>query len=102
MLDIHSAGGVTLARHHREPDGAGVISRHDEHVVALERAVLDRFTDRAPCRRKERRPPSAAALAEAARLRGQPAAGEQVVVDFAGYITAAAARRDAQFGEDGR
>ncbi len=65
-LDIVSAAGVSLARHHREPDHAGKITRSDEHVTALEHAVLGAFTDRAPCRGKERRPPSAVARAEAA------------------------------------
>jgi transposase len=92
-LEVLTAGGVVLARHHREPDGAGVIARHDQHVVALERAVLGTFSDRAPCRRKQRRPPSPAALAEAARLRGgPPEAGAHVVVDFTDYVNAAARR----------
>jgi hypothetical protein len=69
-----------------------VIARHDEHMVALERAVLAGFTARAPCRSKQRRPPSPAALAEAAQLHGpEPAAGERVVVDFADYVAAAQA-----------
>src|SRR5664280_3063156 len=34
-LDI-AAGAVVLARHHREPDGAGAIVRDTGHVVALE------------------------------------------------------------------
>src|SRR5450759_1487194 len=58
-LDI-AAGAVVLARHHREPDGAGAIVRDTGHVVALEKAVLAAFNDRAPCRAKVRRPPSAA------------------------------------------
>jgi transposase len=91
IVEIVTAGGVILARHHREPDGAGVIARQPGHVVALEHAVLAAFTDRAPCRSKQRRPPSLAALAEAARLRGVvPAAGEHVVVDLADYAAAAA------------
>lgn len=90
MIEVVTTGGVVLARHRREPDGAGVIARHDEHVVALEHAVLAAFSDRAPCRSKERRPPSPAAVAEAARLaRGDSAAGDHVVVDFADYIAAA-------------
>jgi transposase len=90
LVEITTPGGVVLARHRREPDGAGVIARHDEHVAALDRAVLAAFTDRAPCRSKQRRPPSPAALAEADRLRGRPAApGRQVVVDLARYAAAA-------------
>ena len=91
-IEILTGSGVVLARHRREPDGAGVVVRADEHVVALEHAVLAGFTDRAPCRSKERRPPSAAALAEAVRLSGTaPQAGDRVVVDFADYVAAAKA-----------
>jgi len=90
VIEVLTPGGVVLARHRREPDGAGVIARHTEHVVALEHAVLSAFNDRAPCRSKERRPPSVAALTEATRLGGgAPAAGERVVVDFADYVAAA-------------
>jgi transposase len=92
IVEIVTAGGVILARHHREPDGAGVIARLPGHVVALERSVLATFSDRAPCRSKQRRPPTSAASAEAARLRGVvPAAGDRVVVDLADYAAAAAA-----------
>jgi hypothetical protein len=66
----------------------------DEHVTALTKVVLASFSDRDPCRRKTRRPPSAAALAEAERIRrdrsGQGNSGlgngEHVVIDFAGYV----------------
>ena len=103
-LDVLTTGGVVLARHHREPDGAGAVARHDEHVSALERSVLAQFSDRAPCQRKVRRPPSAAALAEAAAIGGdRSAAGEQVVIDFSAYVAAAdAARRPLLDGEAGR
>ena len=90
-IDIATASGVVLAVHHRAPDGSGVIARHNQHVTALETAVLAGFSDRAPCRSKQRRPPTAAALAEADRLRGRAQPGQQVVVDFAAYITAARA-----------
>lgn len=91
-VEVATSGGIVLARHRREPDGAGVIARANEHVVALEHAVLAAFSDRAPCRSKQRRPPTPAALAEAGRIRGMvPAAGEHVVVDFAAYATAAKA-----------
>lgn len=52
MIEIVTASGVVLARHRREPDGAGVITRTEQHVVALESAVLTGFSDRAPCRSK--------------------------------------------------
>lgn len=92
-LEVLTARGTVLARHRREPDGAGVVARHDEHVIALDHAVLTQFSDRGPCRAKTRRPPSVAALAEAGRIRGQaPPAGQHVVVDFDAYVTAAARR----------
>lgn len=92
-LDLATVGGVVLARHRRQPDSAGAVMRHDEHIAALERTVLAAFTDRAPCRRKVRRPPSAAARAEAQRLRTPaPAAGGDVVVDFSAYVAAATAQ----------
>ena len=98
-LDITTERGITLARHQRQRDGAGVVSRHDEHVTALHSAVLGQFSDRAPCRRKERRPPSAVALAQAEQIRGgqQPGVGQHVVIDFA-QIVAAAAERTAPTG----
>ena len=94
-LDVVTARGVVLARHRRRPDSAGATVRHDEHVAAMERVVLAAFTDRAPCRRKLRRPPSAAARAEADRLRagGAPGPAERVVIDFTPYAAAAADRQ---------
>jgi hypothetical protein len=93
VIEVTSTGGVVLARHRREPDGAGVIVRATEHVTALEHAVLAAFSDRAPSRSIQRRPPSPEALTEADRLRGQPPQpGQQVVIDFADYVAAAAAR----------
>src|SRR5437763_44057 len=68
-LDILDGRGRLLASHVRQPDGAGMIVRADEHVTALTRVVLGAFSDREPCRGKTRRPPSAAALAEAERIR---------------------------------
>jgi len=84
-LDIVTSSGVLLSRHVREPDGAGAIVRSEQHVAALTRVVLGGFTDREPCRHKTRRPPSAAALAEADRIRRQRAGITEpnVVVDFA-------------------
>ena len=112
-LDIVSPGGVVLARHRRRPDSAGAVIRHDEHVTALEHAVLAAFTDRAPCRAKTRRPPSEAARAEAARITATPAGGGrggggavqvggevggEVVIDFARYVEAAADRQKPSTG----
>jgi transposase len=99
LVEIATTGGIVLARHRREPDGAGVIARATEHVTALEHAVLAAFSDRAPCRSKQRRPPSPAALAEAGRLTGTVSSpGERVVVDLADYAAAANASPTALLG----
>jgi hypothetical protein len=93
VVEVATAADAIIARHQRATDGAGVMVRDLGHVAALERAVLARFADRPPCRRKLRRPPSPAAQAEAARLRGQAtvaASAEHVVVDLAAYAHAAA------------
>jgi len=89
-LDVVTAAGTVVARHRREPDHAGAVVRDSEHVTALENKVLAaRGAGTAPCRRKERRPPSAAALAEAAALRGDPAGAAAPVTDFAAWAAAA-------------
>jgi hypothetical protein len=88
-LDVADRRGARLAQHIRQPDGAGAVIRLDEHVAALTRVVLANFSDREPCRRKTRRPPSVAALAEAERLRRTRSGqgnGDHVVVNFAGYV----------------
>lgn len=88
-LAIATASGAVIARHRRAPDGAGAIVRDAGHVAALEHAVLASFSAAPPCRRKDRRPPSAAAQAEAARLHGTPGPAERVVIDLAAYAAAA-------------
>jgi hypothetical protein len=91
-LDVSDRHGALLAHHVRQPDGAGAVVRLDEHVRALTKVVLANFSDREACRRKTRRPPSEAALAEAERLRRKASGssgGEQVVIDFAGYAAQA-------------
>jgi hypothetical protein len=88
-LDVTDRHGALLAHHVRQADGAGAVVRLNEHVAALTRVVLASFSDRDPCRRKIRRPPSAAALAEAERLRRDRAGlgdGEYVVIDLADYV----------------
>ena len=88
-VDVTDRHGALLAHHVRQPDGAGAVIRLDEHVSALTRVVLANFSDREPCRRKTRRPPSPAALAEAERIRRHRAGlgdGEHVVIDFADYV----------------
>jgi transposase len=86
---IATASGAVIARHRRAPDGAGAVVRDGGHVRALEKAVLASFSAAPPCKRKQRRPPSAAALAEAARLRGAPGPAQRVVIDLATYAAAA-------------
>jgi transposase len=96
-------GGVVIARHHLAPEGAGVMVRDHGHVLALESAALNAATSARPHRRKERRPPSPAALALRAAVTGTAAAGAAPdpsgagaggaqVIDL-GVYTAAAARR---------
>lgn len=92
-LRIVTAGGAAVAAHLRAPDGAGRLVRDAGHVVALEQAALAAFTHERPCRSKTRRPPTPAALAEAAALRGFPATGPaaHVVIDLSTYAATAAA-----------
>jgi len=84
-LEITSAAGRRVARHRRAPAGAGQLLRTQEHAALLERAVLDAFTTSGPCRRKPNRPPGEAAVAEAAKLRGQDPGHSAVVVDLEDY-----------------
>jgi len=91
-LTIATAGGAVVAEHRRAPDGAGTTIRAEHHVVALETAVLKAFSDARPCKHKTRRPPTDAAVAEAARLRGLPDddPAARVVIDMSAYAVAAA------------
>jgi transposase len=104
--DITSAAGNTLARHRLEPKGAHAVVRADEHVVALEKAVLAATGDmRGPCRHKQRIPPSADALAEAEQVRakvaGRPAPDEiGPVIDFATYAAASRPIRAGDLADD--
>ena len=98
VRDIATTTGVVLARHRRQPDGAGVLVHEAGHVAALETAVLAAFDTGRPCPRKLRRPPSPAALAHAEQLRAQPGAGAEpdrgeVVVDLAVWAQAARGRQ---------
>lgn len=88
LLEVATQAGVVLARHRRAADGAGTVERADDHVAALEAAVLAGFSDRAACRSKTRRPPSPAARSEAARLRGDPVSEPGQVIEFAAYAAA--------------
>ncbi|MFI6936848.1 Mu transposase domain-containing protein [Streptomyces sp. NPDC050287] len=102
-LHIVTAGRAVVAQHRRAPRGAGQTIRDAGHVIALERAVLASFSDRAPCKTKVRRPPSQAALAEAERLRGRAAAAdpaERVVIDLSHYAAVADRLRTAPNSEE--
>jgi transposase len=92
LLQIVTVGGAIVAAHHRSPDGAGRVVRDAGHVIALEHAALAAFSDARPCSHKTRRPPTAAALAEAARLRGLDTTGPaaHVVIDLSAYAATAA------------
>ena len=101
-LRIVTARGATVAIHRRAVDGAGLVIRDEGHVVALEQAVLAGSTSDRPCTHKTRRPPSAAALAEAAKLRGLPPTGPaaHVVIDLSAYAATAARLHTAPNYED--
>jgi len=89
QLQILTATGLTVATHRRATTGAGQTIRTSEHDQALRRAVLDAFTTQTACRRKANRPPGPSALAELARLHGQPAAEPASVVSLSDYAALA-------------
>jgi transposase len=84
-LRIVTAIGIKVAMHRRAPAGAEQTIRSPEHAVQLERAVLDAFTTQTSCRRKLNRPPGNHALAELAKLHGQPPGGVAPVVSLTDY-----------------
>ncbi len=95
-VEIATVTGTVLARHRREPDGAGVMIRDTVHVTALETAVLAAFDTAKPCARKVRRPPSPAALNQAQHLelgRRLHQDAPDVVVDLARYAAIARTRK---------
>ncbi len=89
---------TVIARHQLAPAGASATIREVGHVTALTQAALAAFSTAPPHRRKERRPASPAARAEAERLRrdtmsGPSANGDtEIVADLARYAAAAAGR----------
>lgn len=91
-VQLATSSGVVVAAHRRAVDGSGAVVRDAGHVVALEQAVLSGLSTARPCTHKTRRPPSAAAVAEAARLRGAPEndPAQKVVIDLAVYAATAA------------
>lgn len=103
-LRLVTASWAVVACHRRAGDGAGRVIRDEGHVIALEKAVLEKFSTADRCQHKTRRPPSAAALAEAARLRGTPVAdpAARVVIDLPTYAAAAARLKTPPSISDGR
>lgn len=73
VLRIVSVHGEVIGEHRIAPAGAGQTIRSREHHEALEHAVLAAFTTSPGCARKRNKPPSDAALAALAKLRGLPA-----------------------------
>ncbi|MGW0364801.1 hypothetical protein [Streptomyces sp. NPDC002990] len=73
-------------------DHPGLRARH-----CLERAVLISLSDKAPCRTKVRRPPSARPQAEAEKLRGRPETdvANRAVIDLSHYAAVADRLREA-------
>lgn len=92
FLDIATTTGTVIARHRAAPVGAGATVRTDTHIAALEHAVLAAFTTEAPHRRKERRPPTAEALALLPARPHTTVHDTDVVVDLAAYAAAARGR----------
>jgi hypothetical protein len=92
-IDITTTGGTVVARHHRAPDGAGVMIRDSGHVVALERIALQASDTAKPHRRKERIPPGPAARAAANALRNPHNTTDDVVIDLSRYAAAAEQRK---------
>jgi transposase len=84
-LRIVTATGIKVATHRRAPNGAEQTIRTGEHAVQLERAVLDAFTTKTTCRSKTNRPPGDGALAELAKLHGQPPGQVAPVVSLSDY-----------------
>jgi transposase len=70
ILRIATGDGELIATHRMAPAGAGQRVRTATHAAGLERAVLAAFTTKAPCRKKQNRPPGERALAELAALHG--------------------------------
>jgi transposase len=83
-MDVVSAAGRLIATHQTAPRGQGRVVRLPEHTKALENVVLAAFTTDRPCKTKENRPPSQAALAIAQEIY-DGAVGAGPVIDLAVY-----------------
>ena len=71
-LRVLTTTGSLIATHRRALAGSDQTVRSSEHGAQLQQAVLDAFTTQTACRRKVNRPPGRDALAQLARLHGQP------------------------------
>jgi hypothetical protein len=87
LLEVVSASGRVIATHHTAPRGQGRVVRLPEHTKALENVVLAAFTTDRPCKTKDNRPPSQAALAIAREITsGDPTtASKGPVIDLGVY-----------------
>lgn len=88
-LQVLTSSGLTVATHRRAAAGAGQTVRTAAHDQALQRAVRDAFTTQTSCGRKINRPPGESALAELARLHGQPDPEPAAVVSLKDYAAMA-------------
>jgi hypothetical protein len=89
-LRIVTAGGSTVAVHHRALDGAGRVIRDDGHVAALEKAVLGAFTSERPCTHKTRRPPRRRRWPKRHDCATRDGARGPVAIDLSAYAATAA------------
>ncbi len=89
QIRIASPSGALLAEHRRAAPGSGVLVRSKEHHLALEHAVLARFTTRPRCPSTTNRPPSPAALAAAAALGASADVPPRPLSTYAALVEAA-------------
>ena len=83
-VEIRTPAGVLLASHARHAPGAGYVVRDPVHRSMLEHEVLAAFTTAGPCKKKQNRPPGAAARQEARKLLGAYE-DKEVVVSLDAY-----------------
>ena len=84
-LRIVTTTGIKVATHRRAPPAPSRRSAAPNTPVQFERAVLDAFTTQTACRAKLNRPPGDEALAELAKLHGQPPGKVAPVVSLTDY-----------------
>lgn len=79
-ITMHARGSL-VATHQLAARGAQRTIRLPEHTTALENVVLGAFSSGKPCKRKQNRPPTDAALALAAELLGERGADPVIDLD---------------------